>query len=168
MEAALYDPADGYYARGARIGEAGDFVTSPSISPAFAAALARQFRLETEVFSGRVEFVEVGAGDGRFLDDFSRTLAREAPSFAERGGLVARERSQAAREALEERRLPRLSRVCGSVAELAERTVRGWIFSNELFDALPVARVEGSTEGLRELRVGLDGERFGWVRTPAP
>jgi SAM-dependent MidA family methyltransferase len=168
METALYDPADGYYARGARIGEAGDFVTSPSISPAFAGALARQFRLETETFPGRVEFVEAGAGDGRFLHDFSQALAREAPPFAERVDLVAVERSEAAREALERRRLTRLSRVCGSVEELPERTVRGWIFSNELFDALPVARLEGSTEGPRELRVGLDGERFVWVRTPPP
>jgi SAM-dependent MidA family methyltransferase len=168
MEASLYDPADGYYARGARIGEAGDFVTSPSVSPAFAAALSRQFRLETETFRGRVEFVEAGAGDGRLLHDFSQALAREAPSFAERVDLVAVERSQAAREALEGRRLPRLSRICGSVEELPERSVRGWIFSNELFDALPVARVEGSTEGLRELRVGLDRERFVWVRAPAP
>jgi SAM-dependent MidA family methyltransferase len=46
--------------------------------------------------------------------------------------------------------------------------VSGWIFSNELFDALPVARVEGSAEGLRELRVGFEGGRFVWVRTPAP
>ena len=40
MRAALYDPADGYYARGAAIGEGGDFLTSPHTSRAFAAALA--------------------------------------------------------------------------------------------------------------------------------
>ena len=33
MRAALYDPADGYYSRGAAIGEGGDFLTSPHTSP---------------------------------------------------------------------------------------------------------------------------------------
>jgi SAM-dependent MidA family methyltransferase len=168
MEAALYDPADGYYARGARIGEPGDFVTSPSVSPAFAAVLARQFRLETEAFPGRVDFVEAGAGEGRFLEDFSQALEREDPSFSARVNLVAVERSEAAREALIERRIPGPTRVLASAEDLPERSVRGWIFSNELFDALPVARVEGSAEGLRELRVGIEGERFAWFRMPAP
>src|SRR5262245_45979378 len=127
MEAALYDPADGYYARGARIGEPGDFVTSPSISPAFAAALARQFRLETEAFPGRVDFVEVGAGDGRFLYEFSEALAREDATFASRVNLVAVERSEAAREALARRLLPGPPGVRASAEELPEKSVRGWI-----------------------------------------
>jgi SAM-dependent MidA family methyltransferase len=168
MEAALYDPADGYYARGARIGEPGDFVTSPSVSPAFAATLARQFRLETEAFPGRVDFVEVGAGDGRFLQDFSQALGRENPSFSARVNLVAVERSERAREALRRRDTLGTPRLLASAEELPERSVRGWIFSNELFDALPVSRVEGSRDGLRELRVGIEGERFAWARTPAP
>ncbi len=40
MATALYDPQEGYYAKRARIGERGDFVTSPHISPAFAAEVA--------------------------------------------------------------------------------------------------------------------------------
>ena len=42
-------------------------------------------------------------------------------------------------------------------AALEPASVRGWIFSNELYDALPVVRVEGSADGLRELRVGWNG-----------
>src|SRR5262249_31452721 len=68
MEAALQDPEEGYYARGAAIGEPGDFVTSPHVSAAFAAALARVFAFEVERIKGPVDFVEVGAGDGRFLE----------------------------------------------------------------------------------------------------
>ena len=67
MQAALYDPVDGYYARGAAIGEGGDFLTSPHVSPAFAAALARLFAVDADGVEGPVDFVEVGAGDGRFL-----------------------------------------------------------------------------------------------------
>jgi len=41
MEAALYDADGGYYARRPAIGHGGDFVTSPSLSPLFARAVAR-------------------------------------------------------------------------------------------------------------------------------
>lgn len=168
MAAALYDPEGGYYARGAAIGEPGDFATSPTISPAFAAAIARRFREETRRFEGVIDFVELGAGDGRFLADLAASLEREDPSFASRVRLTAVEGSARARETLARRGLPGPPRLLASAEELRPGSVSGWIFSNELFDALPVARVEGSAEGLQELRVGCEGERFVWVRAPAP
>jgi SAM-dependent MidA family methyltransferase len=166
MEAALYDPNEGYYARGARIGEGGDFVTSPHVTPAFAAALARQFRRDTKGFGGTVDFVEAGAGDGRFLQDFARALAEQDPDFSRRVRLTAVERSPIARERLSA--LGVASRVLESAEELAPASVSGWIFSNELYDALPVARVCGAADGLRELFVGVDGPAFTWIRRPAP
>jgi hypothetical protein len=43
MQLALYEPALGYYAaKPGKIGEDGDFVTAPEISPLFARALAAQ------------------------------------------------------------------------------------------------------------------------------
>jgi len=168
MAAALYDPEAGYYARGPEIGEPGDFATSPTISPAFAAAIARRFRRETEPFEGPIDFVEIGAGDGRFLADLAASLEREDPSFASRVRLTAVEGSARARERLARRRLPGPPRLLGSPEPLRPGSISGWIFSNELFDALPVARVEGSAEGLRELRVGFEGGRFVWVAAPAP
>ncbi|MGH9369615.1 MAG: class I SAM-dependent methyltransferase [Thermoanaerobaculia bacterium] len=168
MEAALYDAAEGYYARGAPIGEPGDFVTSPCVSPAFAAALAREFRRETGRFEGPVDFVDAGSGDGRFLADFAAALGRQDPAFAARVRLTAVERSARAREDLSRRGLSGPARLLDSAERLREASVRGWIFSNELFDALPVVRVEGSAEGLRELRVGLEAGRFVWTPSPAP
>lgn len=166
MGAALYDPGEGYYARGARIGEGGDFVTSPHVTPAFAAALARRFRQDTEGFEGDVDFVEVGAGEGCFLEDLAAALAREDPAFAGRVGLTAIERSAAAREAIARRGIA--TRILESPEDLPEASVSGWIFSNELYDALPVARVGGTPEGLCEWRVGTDGQGFVWTRGPAP
>ena len=166
MEAALYDFREGYYAGGARIGESGDFVTSPHVTPAFAAAIARRFRRDTRGFEGPVDFVEVGAGEGRFLADFAAALAREEASFAGRVRLTAVERAAGAREKLAARAITH--RILESAGDLAEASVSGWIFSNELYDALPVARVCGTAEGLRELRVGLDSQGFTWVRCPAP
>src|SRR5207249_2725452 len=60
-------------------------------------------------------------------------------------------------------------RVLASADELPDRSVNGWIFANEVYDSLPVSRVVGAVNGgLEELRVGLDGERFAWVRLPLP
>ncbi len=168
MGAALYDAEGGYYTRGARIGEPGDFVTSPAVSPAFAKTIAREFCRETAGLEGPLDFVEAGAGDGRFLEELAAALATEGPGLAARVRLTAIERSAGARERLRQRGLPGPPRVLESAEELSERSVRGWIFSNELFDALPVVRVEGSAEGLSELRVGIDHDRFAWVPAPAP
>jgi len=168
MTAALYDPQEGYYARGAPIGERGDFVTSPYVSPAFAAAIARRFADDAEKIEGPIDFVEVGSGEGEFLEGFARALARDAAALARRVRLTAVERSPAARQSLLSRKILPKARLLESVEELPERSVKGWIFSNELYDALPVVRVVGSERGLEEMRVGVDGDRFIWTRAPAP
>jgi SAM-dependent MidA family methyltransferase len=164
MEAALYDPEAGYYSRGAPIGEGGDFVTSPSVSPAFAATIARRFARDAASLEGRLDFVEIGAGDGRFLADLAAALERDHVTVARRTQLTAIERSAAAREKLAT--LP--VRVLTSAQELPERSVVGWVFANEVYDALPVARVRGGPQGLEELRVGVEDDRFAWVASAAP
>jgi SAM-dependent MidA family methyltransferase len=168
MTAALYDSQEGYYVRGAAIGERGDFVTSPHVSPAFAAAIARRFADDAEKISGDLDFVEVGAGEGEFLENLAKALARDAPVLARRVRLTAIDRSPGARQALQSRQILPEDRLRESVEELSERSIRGWIFTNELFDALPVVRVVGAERGLDEMRVGVDGDRFIWTRAPAP
>lgn len=168
MQAALYDPAEGYYTRGAAIGEGGDFLTSPHVSPAFAASLARLFAVEAEAFHGPVDLVEVGAGGGRFLEDFTLALRRIDPQLHARLRLTAVEGSPAGRRALATRRIEPSPRILENARDLAAGSVEGWIFSNELYDALPVVRVVGSEDGLLELRVASDGDRFLWATAPAP
>jgi SAM-dependent MidA family methyltransferase len=168
MQAALYDPAQGYYSRGAAIGEGGDFLTSPHVSPAFAAALARLFAVEAEGFHGPVDLVEVGAGGGRFLEDFALALRQIDPQLHARLRLTAVEGSPAARRALAARGIEPTPRILENVRDLAEGSVEGWIFSNELYDALPVLRVVGSEGGLEELRVAAQGDGFVWAAAPAP
>lgn len=168
MQAALYDPADGYYTRGAAIGEGGDFLTSPHTSPAFAAALARLFAVEADGASSAVDFVDVGAADGRFLEDFSLALRRIDPQLHECLRLTAVEGSPAGRRAIAARGIEPEPRILESAAGLEPGSIRGWVFSNELFDALPVVRVVGDEDGLRELRVGAEGGRFVWTGAPAP
>jgi len=167
MRAALYDPEAGYYARGGRIGEGEDFLTSPHVSPAFAATLARLFSLDAEKLAGPADFVEVGAGEGRFLQDFAEALQRRDPDLHARLRLTAVEASPAGRHALAERPIFPPPRILESAEELSEDSVNGWIFSNELYDALPVVRVEGGTDGLRELKVASEADRFVWRAAPA-
>ena len=168
MAAALYDPQEGYYATGARIGERGDFVTSPTISPIFAATLARRFAADVATIEGPVDFVDAGAGSGQFLEDFAAALARDHPGIAERLRLTAVERSAAARKAIAERRIRPEPRILESAEALGRETISGWVLSNELYDALPVVRVVCGAEGLDEMRVAWDSESFVWSRSPAP
>ena len=167
MGAALQDPEEGYYARGAAIGEGGDFLTSPHVTPAFAAAFARLFSIDAEAMPGAVDFVEVGAGDGRFLEDFIAALGRMDPGLHARLRVTAVEASAGARRILASRGILPQPRVLTSVDELPASSVSGWIFSNELYDALPVIRVVGSEDGLREMRVDARGEDFVWSLAPA-
>jgi SAM-dependent MidA family methyltransferase len=168
MAVALYDPEQGYYSVGARIGERGDFVTSPQVSPAFAAAIASRFREDAARFEGPLDFVEIGAGEGRFLEDFAAALRSQDADLASRVRWTAVEKSASARKSLS--RLYRLSpfSILESAEALKEGSVTGWIFSNELYDALPVVRVVGTPEGLAELKVGLNGGELAWVREAAP
>jgi SAM-dependent MidA family methyltransferase len=168
MAAALYDSQEGYYAKGAPIGERGDFVTSPYVSPAFASAIARRLAEDAAKLPGPIDFVEVGAGEGKFFEDLIKALERDAPGVLARLRPTAIERSPGARAHLTARKLSPAPRVLESAEQLAERSVAGWIFSNELYDALPVVRVAGTEQGLEELRVDIEGDRFIWSRAPAP
>ncbi len=169
MRAALYDPDEGYYARGPAIGEGGDFLTSPHVSPAFAATLARLFAMDAErLGDGPFDFVEVGAGGGRFLEDFATALRELDPQTASRVRWTAVEASAASRRAIAGRGIEPPPRILADASELAEGSVAGWIFSNELYDALPVVRVAGTGGGLEELRVASVEGRFCWASAPAP
>lgn len=168
MAAALYDPTEGYYARGAAIGERGDFVTSPSITPAFAATIALKFSEDAALLPGTVDFVEVGAGEGQFLQDFASAIALQSPDVGGRIRLAAVEKSRTAIAALRQRAILPAPMIYESAEELAPGSVNGWIFSNELYDALPVVRVLCGSEGLEELRVGAGRDGFVWAHAPAP
>lgn len=64
MEIVLYAPALGYYSAGMqKIGESGDFVTAPVISPLFSACLANQY-LQILPNLDQPCILELGAGNG--------------------------------------------------------------------------------------------------------
>jgi len=166
MEAALYDPEDGYYSRRAAIGEGGDFVTSPTISPLFARAVARVFAADAAALPGEVVFCEAAAGSGNFLREFRAALDEIAPAVSRRTRLRAIERSLEGRDAIARAGLA--ESVAADPSEWESEPFEGWVFSNELYDALPVHRVVVSGSRLFELRVTKEAGGFGWSPAPAP
>jgi SAM-dependent MidA family methyltransferase len=177
QEAALYDPADGYYERPGRVGRAGDFVTGPSWHPAFGrtiARIARRLREEEKEISAKGEertpqamraptdVVDVGTGEGELLaaaDDALRGWG-----IREEYRLIGVERSMARRR-LAAARCP-TAQWLSSLEEIS--SVRGLIVAYELFDALPVRALFFDGERLVERRVTLGpaGEGFAWDVAP--
>ncbi|HXU45475.1 MAG TPA: SAM-dependent methyltransferase [Thermoanaerobaculia bacterium] len=152
MEEALYGRG-GYYARPALpIGEEGDYVTGSSWSPLFGRVTARLIRRLDEALGAPAELFEAGYGDGKHLEN---VLAAFPPGSPRR----------------DVRAWDRVARPLAPGVERIERlevipagSIRGLIFSYELFDALPVHRLIGLLGGrIGEVWVGLDGEgRFVW------
>ena len=169
MEAALYDPHEGYYRRGdlARWGRTGDYRTSPERSPLFAATLARYFATLYEELGSPPAWtiIESGAGAGHFARGALEAWQLSYPRLFSATRYIIDEASAAAREQIRDR----LSMFAGrveyrSITEIEAPISEGIVFSNELLDAFPVHRVKLRDGVLCELFVGLDDAgAFTWV-----
>lgn len=133
MEHCLYDPRCGYYRRQAVFGKQGDFFTSPYTHRFFAETLARAFAAYYRELGCPRPFhlVEFGAGEGILGTTILEALAE-----------VSTEASDACRY------FP-VEIDSGGVPE----RIRGVVFSNEFFDALPVHRVRVRGTGMAEIYV---------------
>lgn len=167
MELALYAPGLGYYSAGARkLGEGGDFVTAPELSPLFGRCVARQCAQVLERLD-HGDILEIGAGTGALAADLLaelETLGRlpERYLILELSADL-RERQQAfLRE-----RLPHLLSHLHWLDRLPAPGFQGVIFGNEVLDAMPVHRFRWTRQGVRELRVGGGGGGFVWRDEPA-
>ena len=158
MDAALYDPSGGYYAVRSAIGEGGDFVTAPTISPLFARAVARAFAANTKLLDGPLTFLEAAAAGGIFLADFRRELLEIDAETGRRTTIWAVERSRLGRENIA--KTGAAERIFADAEQIPAGSISGWVFSNELYDALPVHRVEMRDGKLFELGVGLEPSVF--------
>ena len=123
MDAALYGPGGFFAGDELRSVKAGDFLTSPEVSPLFGQMIGRFIEHERATWGEPFRVVEVGAGSGSLL----RSLGVDVETWAV-------EVSPGARVALREV-LP-ATRV---VANLADALGPGVVVANELFDNLPMA-----------------------------
>src|SRR2546426_870980 len=153
MEVALYDPEDGFYSRPA-VGAAGDFVTSPHVSPVFGILLATQVEEYWRLLGRPEPFAvgEVGAGDGTLS---SEVLGSLPPAIRDSAHYLAVDRSPGARESLKANDVSVAAELTDVVAGLV-----GCILANELLDNLPFHRLRRTAHGLVEVYVGWEGGRF--------
>jgi SAM-dependent MidA family methyltransferase len=185
VEAALYDPADGFYTAGGRAGRSGDFLTSPEIG-LFGAVIARALDTwwrssgEPSVFV----VVEAGAGPGML----ARTVLAADPACSAALRYVLVERS-AAQRATHGERLTLENPVTAfaaipdpaddeihppapggpivvSLGELPRLPGPCVVLANELLDNLPFGLLERTGDGWSEVRVGLDGGHLVEVLVP--
>jgi SAM-dependent MidA family methyltransferase len=168
MQAALYDPVDGYYCRPdqKRQGRAGDYRTAPETSPMFAATFARYFaNLYRELGSPAFwTILEAGAGSGDFAGGVLRELREKYPEVFVTTSYVIDEIGSGSRIRAAETLSEFGDRVIFQpLINMQEPAAAGIVFSNELIDAFPVHRVVMSHGELRELCVGWHNERFIWV-----
>lgn len=154
MEAALFDPDDGYYTTRAAIGfDDGDYFTSADLGPAFGRALSRM-AIDAWVALGRPaewDLVEAGSGKGTVMRDLLAALERERPDAARgaRPGIV--EVSPRLREQQAVALAGRDMRWANAVQGLAP--IHGLVFANEVLDALPVHVLVRTGGGVREVYV---------------
>lgn len=166
MREALYAPGLGFYAAGAtKFGRAGDFVTAPEVSPLFGRVVARVCADVLDELGGG-NILEFGAGSGALAIDVLTGL-EERGRLPESYAIL--EVSAELRERQERRIGRELPALAGRVRWLERLPAahRGVVLANEVLDALPVERFRVD-DGVRQLRVRADGDRFAWTDAPAP
>jgi len=159
MDLVLYHPQAGYYtAKGSGLGPDGDFVTSAHLGHDFGELLAVQLADLWQLLGGPTCFdvVELGAGQGLVAADGLAYLAQHYPACYQAIAYTIVEKSPVLR-AVQRQNLgtwgDRVTWV--NLEDLADDSLTGCIFSNELVDALPVHQVVLTAAGLQEVYVTL-------------
>ncbi|MDV7765206.1 class I SAM-dependent methyltransferase [Peribacillus sp. CSMR9] len=153
MDAVLYTPNIGYYVRQKKkIGSKGDFYTSGNVGDAFGRSLARWFVYLIKMCGVSPRIIEVGAGDGKLAYDILVFIKETEPLIWESLTYILVDGSPYHRKIQQER--VGMFKQAVSAASLENWTnVNGIVFSNELFDALPVHVIEKYEGALVEIFV---------------
>ncbi len=163
MELALYAPQLGYYVSGnAIIGNDGDFVTAPTISPLFARCLAQQVEQVLEQLPEENIF-EFGAGTGELAAQLLLTLDKQnklpKTYFILEPSPSLREQQQHTINTV----CPQLSARITWLDRLPTHPLSAVIIANEVIDAMPVHVVQYHQQQLLECYVTYDGNQFKWI-----
>ena len=144
MEAALFDPEAGFYTRGPGIGQGGHFATAAMAHPAFADAVVKEAAATWEAIGRPRAFRVTEAGPG--TGGLARRVSEGLTERGIRHDLALIERSPG----LAERQRETLDGLPVTwVEHPAElRPASGFLYANELVDALPVRLLQWPDEVL--------------------
>ena len=159
MDFCLYDSDYGYYnSYKLKIGQEGaDFFTSTSLSSDFGELLAIQLQEFWQVLGEPKSFslVEMGAGEGTLALNILRFLVQNYPNFIKNLEYIIIEKSsflKSKQQKLLLNNLPNYIKIKWSkLDDLADESLIGCFFSNELIDAFPVHLVTWQHEELTEV-----------------
>lgn len=161
MQMALYQPGLGYYSNGlSKIGEAGDFITAPEISPLFSRALGNHIADVLKQVP-EADCLEFGAGNGQMAVDLLLYLA-EINRLPKHYYII--EASAHLREIQRQKVKEHLGDIQSLVVWLDQLPAEfnGAILANEVCDAMPVHRVQFENDHLLEIGVGLKNGKLEW------
>jgi SAM-dependent MidA family methyltransferase len=166
MELVLYAPGLGYYSAGShKLGQQGDFITAPEISPLFAKCIARQCQQVLASFTGG-SILEIGAGTGKLASDLLQELT--ALDAAPRHYFILEISAD-----LRAKQQERLQQTCTDfftrihwLDTLPQGDFEGIILANEVMDALPVHVFQIEDQTVKERCVTLAENQLAWQLTP--
>jgi SAM-dependent MidA family methyltransferase len=156
MHRALYTPHLGYYSGGLpKLGQEGDFITAPELTPLFGKALANQC---LQVMAGLEQPIlfEFGAGSGQLCVDILSHLESLNALPIEYHILEVSGTLQARQQEHIEAKIPHLAPRVRWLSQWPDKAFKGVIIANEVLDAMPVHRFLQSTQGLLESYIDLD------------
>jgi SAM-dependent MidA family methyltransferase len=177
MDLALYHPDYGYYSSGqVAIGAKGDFFTASSLGPDFGELLAEQLAEIWLILDRPQPFqvVEMGAGLGDLAIDILNYWQSNYPDLLQNVEYSIIEESSSListqQEKLQLWREKGIRLSWNSWSDLANHSVTGCFFSNELIDAFPVHQVIWQDHQLQEIYIvenqGNLIEMIGQISTP--
>jgi len=164
MELTLYAPGLGYYAAGSiKLGEEGDFITAPEISPLFSQALANAIlpALKTDQV-----ILEVGAGRGRMAADILIYLKQQNKLPKEYWILELSADLRERQKNTIEKSIPDFIDKVKWLDALPEQ-FSGVVLANELLDAMPVQLFQKKENNINEVNVVWLDDKFAFQLKPS-
>ncbi len=142
MNMALYTPNLGYYANNLpKIGEMGDFITAPEVSPIFSRCIARQAEQVLKTLS-TPNIIEFGAGRGTMAKDILLELqdkiAVENYFIIELSAVLRAKQQETLRQFLPSEIFAKIT----WLDQLPEEPREAVVLANEVLDAMPVERIK--------------------------
>lgn len=159
MHYALYAPYVGYYSAGSPLGENGDFITAPELTPLFGYALANQCAEIFTALSAPV-LLEFGAGSGKLCVDMLLRLQQleklpEAYLILDVSASLKEQQQRYIKQ-----KIPELFDRVRWLSQWPDEPFEGVLIANEVLDAMPVHRFLKTEKGLFESYIAFKNGQF--------